>query len=116
MKVIDLLNKIANGEIKDKTKFRIYFSNNMHRDIYYDDEEQNQLCCLKNISDDYSIYDDICLLDEVEIIEDTPEEKKIPKKLGKIDDNDGYIDQNDVIKIGKKVDEIIDYLKSKGDE
>lgn len=42
------------------------------------------------------------------------EEKKIPEKLGKIDDNNGYIDQNDVIKIGKKVDEIIDYLKSKG--
>lgn len=50
---------------------------------------------------------------EIEIIE---EEKKIPEKLGKIDDNDGYIDQYDVIKIGKKVNEIIDYLKSKGDE
>ena len=43
------------------------------------------------------------------------EEKKIPEKLGKIEDNDGYIDQYDVIKIGKKVDEIIDYLKSKGE-
>ena len=51
------------------------------------------------------------LNDEVEILE---EEKKIPEKLFKIDDNDGYIDQNDVIKIGKKIDEIIDYLKSKG--
>lgn len=83
---------------------------------------------------------DYNLNDEVEIIEEEPrnievcgslftkseydrlaqskEEKKIPEKLGKIDDNDGYIDQNDVIKIGKKVDEIIDYLyylKSKGE-
>ena len=32
------------------------------------------------------------------------------EKLGKIEDNDGYINQIDVIKIGKKVDEIIDVL------
>lgn len=31
MKVIDLLNKIANGEIEDKTKFRIYFANNQNQ-------------------------------------------------------------------------------------
>lgn len=43
------------------------------------------------------------------------EDKKI-EKLGKIDDNDGYIDQNDVIKIGKKVDEIIDKVNSLEDK
>lgn len=71
MKVIDLYVKIANGEIKDKTKFRIHWGD-MYRDFYYDGSEENQLQCLKNCSDDYSLYDDINLNDEVEIIEDTP--------------------------------------------
>lgn len=44
------------------------------------------------------------------------EENKKIEKLGKIDDNDGYIDQNDVIKIGKKVDEIIDKVNSLEDK
>ena len=37
----------------------------------------------------------------------------IPKrinKIGKLDDNDGYIDQADIIKLANKVDEIIDVL------
>lgn len=68
MKVTDLYIKIANGEIKDKTKFRIHWGN-MYRDFYYDGSEKNQLQCLKNCSDDYPLYDDINLNDEVEIIE-----------------------------------------------
>ena len=126
MKIIDLLNKIANGEIEDKTKFRIYFANNMYRDIYYDDEEQNQLNCLKNISDDYPIYDDICLLDEVEIVE---EEKKIPEKLEiinekncknnwkwKVKGEEYYYNISTPQKIiADKINQVIDYLESKGE-
>ena len=141
MKVIDLLNKIANGEIEDKTMFRIYFANNMYRDIYYDDEEQNQLDCLKNVSDDYSIYDDICLLDEAEIIEEekemcykchkypaeynqtwcefclgiSKEEKKIPEKIEEIANGD-FLELPSTHDIMNKINEIIDYLKSKGVE
>ena len=105
MKIIDLLNKIANGE--EVPKYVQYY--NMLKD-----KTDIMMVCKENI---------FYKLDQLEIqlnsrIEPVEEEKKIPEKLGKIDDNDGYIDQNDVIKIGKKVDEIIDYLqylKSKGE-
>ena len=82
IKVIDLLVKITNGEIKDKTKFRIHWGD-MYRDFYYDGSEENQSQCLKNCSDDYSLYDDIKLNEEVEIIEDTPKENKKIKKIDK---------------------------------
>lgn len=101
IKVIDLLNKIANEEELPK-KIR-YFDRIWELDKYendYYDEEGDSLNDTRLIGS---------LNDEVEIIE----EIKLPEKLGKIEDNDGYIDQYDVIKIGKKVDEIIDYLKSK---
>ena len=67
MKVIDILNKIANGEIEDKTMFKITW-NDMYRECYYDKNEDNELDSLKNISDDYPLYDDIRLDDEIEII------------------------------------------------
>lgn len=120
MKVIDLLNKIANGEIKDKTKFRINWGD-MYRDFYYDNSEENQLQCLKNCSDNYSLYDDIRLNDEVEILE---EEKKIPEKLTdilRVDDLIPPVDENmykiwtQIIKNHNKINEICDYLKSKGE-
>lgn len=76
MKVIELLTKIANGEIEDKRTFNIRFKNGLYRSIYYDKEEENCMCCLKNVSDDYSIYDDISFDDEIEIIEEQKEETK----------------------------------------
>ena len=111
----ELLGLVKDGKapkriIYDKST---YWYNGLEQDYYkyttkdFNDENIKYLF-------DYKITE--ILNDEVEIPE---EEKKIPDKLGKIDDNDGYIDQYDVIKIGKKVDEIIDcldYLKSKGDE
>lgn len=109
MKIIDLLNKIANNEwIPNKIKYdnEIYeYENNEYG--YVREENKISYMFLNEIGNSF-------LNDEVEIIEET-EEKKIPEKLGKIYDNDGYIEINDVIKIGKKVDEIIDYLKSKGE-
>ena len=123
MKVIDLLNKIANGEIEDKRTFNIVFKNGLLRSIYYDKDEENCMCCLKNVSDDYSIYDDISFDTEIATIE---EEKKIPekwndlsfttmrKKEDSIDDDihklKGYIET-----IMRTQNEIIDYLKSKGE-
>lgn len=125
MKVIDLLNKIANGEIKDKTKFRIEFKNGLYRDFYYDKEEKEEINCLKNISDDYSLYDEFSLNDEVEVIEDTPKEDK---KIKKIKDYatmttmglDGKLQERKISKdftleeIVNKINEIIDRLN--GDE
>lgn len=103
IEIIDLLNKISNGEeapLKIKYIGYIFEYENPHyfgNDIGYLFERYNVIAILN---------------DEVEIIE----ENKIPEKLGKIEDNDGYIDQYDVIKIGRKVDEIIDYLESKEEE
>ena len=48
------------------------------------------------------------LNDEVEIIE---EEKKIPEKI-----KDKYCSQISKVELAQKYNEIIDYLKSKGDE
>lgn len=63
MTLIQLLNKIANGEVKDKTKFKVLFGKDMCRKIYYDKNEGNALDCLKNVSDDYPIYDEIGFTD-----------------------------------------------------
>lgn len=110
MKIIDLLNKIAKREQPQKIK--------------YDDmiwKYDNGFYINKN----YVILDDYCNLttflnDEVEILE---EEKKIPEKLN-IELNSG-IDENKVnyyratnleCDLAFKINEIIDYLKSKGDE
>lgn len=108
-KIIDLLNKIANGEeVPEKIK--------VHNTEYHK--------CILKTGIDYKIYsddfyylsNDICkagfsLNDEVEILE---EEKKIPEKL-KLD----LFTKNDVsYYICKKINEIIDYLqylKSKGE-
>ena len=65
MKVIDLLNKIANGEIEDKKIFNIIFSNRLYRRVYYDKEEPNCMECLKNVSDDCPIYDDLSFNTEI---------------------------------------------------
>jgi len=70
IKIIDLLNKIANGEIEDKRTFKILFPNKIHRSIYYDDNEPNCLWRLKNVSDDEPIQDAIEFNDEIEIIEE----------------------------------------------
>lgn len=98
MKVIDLLNKIANGE---KVPRNIKYKGHIYQ--YLID----------------SGYHDIRLNDEVEIIE---EEKKIPEKLekkkvinGSFEGKTTYIYKYNEYEIGETINEIIDYLKSKGE-
>lgn len=103
MKIIDLLNKIANGEEVPK---KIKYNNII---LSYD----------KDLSDYYKYYGEYLfyhlfgkdkldfLNNEVEILE---EEKKIPEKLEILPDNEHY--SNEVLY--GKINEIIDYLKSKG--
>lgn len=115
MKVIDLLNKIANGEEVPK---KIVIKN--VELIYNEDLILNLQDCyyksnVENATWDIWAYQ---LNEEVEIIE---EEKKIPEKLqfeeGKMSDNEflaKYITHNRY-----KINEIIDYLqyiKNKGDK
>ena len=106
MKVIDLLNKIANGEeVPKKIKYNIFelkrtMSNNLLR-LYVDEEGM--------FFPEY--YNGLVLNDEVEIIE---EEKKIPEKIPL-----NYADDRKPEEVYEYLrcsyNQLIDYLKSKGE-
>ena len=78
MKIIDLLNKIANGEeVPKKIKFNDY-------EYLYHDKEHGYCrsdydCTYICLDSEYYLFD--ILNEEVEIIE---EEKEIPEKLNKL--------------------------------
>ena len=111
MKIIELLNKIANGEEVPKKieyrkcifeyeeEFKDYFTKNGIIPTTFDSNG-----IFRNI---FALYN-TSLNDEVEIIE-VP--KKIPKKL-----KCKYTSQIGKIELAKTINEIIDYLESKGDE
>ena len=115
MKIIDLLNKIANGEEVPK-KIRIdhwcyKFEWIEHQSNYYDKyNEIDLMSCLSCDKEELNYG--------VEILE---EEKKIPEKLEiyKITDEtiSGLRKSINVLNedIESKINEIIDYLKSKGE-
>ena len=75
IKVIDLLNKIANGEVKERQRFVLHFKNGLKREIFYRgwESEKKSMSSLRNWSDNEVIQDDYDLDDEVEIIEEEPE-------------------------------------------
>lgn len=110
IRVIDLLNKIANGEevpkkIKYNNKIYSVKGNAIENFVDYCSEEDEW--CFNH----YTRYEN--LNDEVEIINKT-EEKKIPEKLPIYDCIDAY-SKFDTIDNRKAINEIIDYLKSKGE-
>ena len=106
MKVIDLLNKIANDEEVPET---IYYSG-----LEFEWTGLNYYC---KKTDEY-LDKHICLEDleqEVEIIEE-PQEHKIPKKITSI----YIIGNNEVLadavnEFQSKINEIIDYLEVNND-
>ena len=102
MKVIDLLNKIANGEeVPKKIKYINKFFDYDNADYFNTDIgylfERCTLCVILN--------------DEVEIIE---EEKKIPEKLPK-SVTDNACSSKDMRLIAITINQLIDYLKTKGE-
>ena len=109
MKIIDLLNKIANGEeVPKKVRFAGIIFEYDEDDQMYNNYEHKNIC-------DYAF-----LNDEVEILE---EEKKIPKKI-KIEEKSitvkgtTFFREKDIEifqKLSMEINEIIDYLKSKGE-
>ena len=123
MKVIDLLNKIANGEeVPKKVKYDGIFFKNKDGDLL------NSIDCslFEHRGDGHEKLLPM-LNDEVEILE---EEKKIPEKLGYFDltkdknekdENDDYLElhytgvADTFDDVYNKINEIIDYLESKGD-
>jgi hypothetical protein len=128
MKIIDLLNKIANGEeVKAKLKFKLgdiiityYGQDNYYHTPEYNIEYIDKECITHDFTLEMLIKS---LNDEVEIIE---EEKKIPEKLkwneksqhNVVADNtkktlEHLLSRSEQLK--KSINEIIDYLKSKGE-
>ena len=110
MKIIDLLNKIANGEIPKKIKVSNKFTY-IHDGIDYKSGDGTYLfdSYIETTTEDMNI--------EIEIIEDTPKEKKIPEKLDLILDEQFTNDelQAYIYETQEKVNQVIDYLKSKGE-
>ena len=100
MKIIDLLNKIANEEeVPKNIKYDNYIlTYNERAQDYYN---YNEPTCI------YSLLDDIHykLNDKVEIIDDTPKEDKKIEKLN-INTYDEILDTT----LASKINEIIDRL------
>ena len=114
IKVIDLLNKIANGEIDEDIKIEFQYGYNY------------EYCTIREFFDRY-ILDKENLNQEI-TLEDAPkEETKIPEKIKVVKDN-----SNDIVSIIyddakyditilqailiDNINAIIDYLKNKGDD
>lgn len=121
MKIIDLLNKIANGEeVPKKIEYRnikfLYNETNKHYIVENCDEYNDLLMEISNHKGTDLNY-------EVEILE---EEKKIPEKLDNFTISVGRVDDSNIeeyihrlfeqqYEMFNKINSIIDYLKSKGE-
>ena len=116
MKVIDLLNKIANGEEVPK-KIKINNVIYEYRGYMYWTENANYQDIENYLFGKWNFK---ILNDEVEIIEEEKKmpEKLIPTSLKGIDNLDEKIEiaHIDTVSAINKINEVIDYLKSKGDE
>lgn len=104
MKIIDLLNKIANGEkVPKKIKYSYY-------EYEFNEKEKEYQRCFNELN--YGLGEDrrldVILDEPVEILE---EPKGIPKKLEILPDSEHY--SNKVLY--GKINEILDYLESKGE-
>lgn len=109
MKVIDLLNKIANGEdVPEKIKYEnyIYWYVKNLKDYYNAQVEYRSYLI------SYKYHNTDFLNDEVEIIEDTPKEDKKMEKLGAFNIKKFYDDYPEtaqfILEMFKKQEEIID--------
>lgn len=127
MKIIDLLNKIANGEEVPK-KIRVHyrvFEKYLNHNAYLNTEDEENY---KYLTDLPRLFDDDrdWLNEEVEIIE---EQKKIPEKLPyysmekiqKAKNKDEWHEERisllekRVNDLHIKMNDLLDYLKSKGE-
>ena len=114
MKIIDLLNKIANGEEVPK---KIKYDNNIYKYIrmweqYVDEVTEKPL--LKGIS----YYNYSGLNNEVEILEEDKKIEKMSEFYAEHINENGEMTEifnKHELAIIKKINEIIDYLKSKGE-
>ena len=122
MKIIDLLNKIANGEeVPKKIKINGIIYEYQGDDYLYKDDDKKEYWLFSAGYTDKFMWLDSFLKTKIEILE---EEKKIPEKLNiELNNNDEnkvnwYRATNLECELAQKYNEIIDYLdylKSKGD-
>lgn len=121
MKVIDLLNKIANGEeVPEEIKVGEYT-------FHFDSSDDNEFYCYKTMSNDL-ITDIVYLNDEVEIISSQKEIKKMSKEEIrqsiikmyeplKDKDIDYYIEFQKIIdyisELEETIDNAIEYIENK---
>ena len=119
MKIIDLLNKISNGEVPEHIRYNdMYMTYDKQKENYYDSFGAE-------IDWKYTVMEYIN--DEIEIIEDTPkEEKKIPEKLkslNNVGNSKDLVEFEDKQQLNNhllkdKLNEVIhylQYLKTKGE-
>lgn len=113
MKIIDLLNKIANKEEVPK-KIKVLFNVFVYDEDNYNYKNIDET--LDNLFRHLGHYKGIALNNEIEIIEDTPkEDKKIAKigKLNQVSNNKQHL--NNYI-LRNKINEIIDKINGEDNE
>lgn len=114
IKIIDLLNKIANGEEvpkEIKVNDKIY---------HYDETDCNEFYRYRTMTNEL-LTDYADLNDEVEIIEDGNKIEKIERlKYSTHFDNEEFILYQNILAVNSNLNDVIDYLesskKSKGNE
>ena len=109
IKVIDLFNKIANGEeVPNHIRYEGI-------DLYYNKKNNCYDLIMSNVREEFYTFSYSDLNNEVEIIEDTPkEDKKIEKLEGSCDMTTSEICRMNNIEV--KINEIIDRLNGENNE
>ena len=104
MKVIDLLNKIANGEESD-TITEFAFGGKVWNFFGFKDSEY----CL----DEWLLNQEIVITKHKEIIEEDKKIEKITMRAGLVGDIDNKLENLDIniMAVEDKINEIIDYLE-----
>lgn len=114
IKIIDILNMIAKGELKNKTKFKVYSSCKDDSDIpyicEYDKTEPGIIWCITKYDSKFNFKIDYMRILNyyVEILEDNTEEIE---ELLTIEDYE--CDKTDIRLNRDKINEIIRYIKRK---
>ena len=114
MKIIDLLNKIANGEeVPEKIKFKnnIYGLIERNDNVYNYKQIYNGRFIDNYLCDDWFIDSKDILNDEVEIIEENKKIEKINCRTFE------FMHKPDKVRLlMNKINEIIDYLEDKDEQ
>ena len=119
IKMIELLNMIAKGELKNKTKFKVYSSCKDESDIpyicEYDKTEPGIIWCITSYDTKFNFKIDYMRILNyyVEILEDNIEEIEELESWRLAVDEDDYNTLNYTLdRFGKKIDELVKAVNS----